>query len=747
MGKIVLSILVAAAASAAASPDCEDWSAWPHLIARLPVPGTVSDLAVVGSRAYVTKSTYAAPFHVVDLSDPRHPVLGVAVDGIGAGGRIVAEGDRLCVVSIDGLHVLDLADPANPVLVGDLPGDYGAGRAVDVENGIAYVIGGGELSIVDVSDPASPTVVATLPDFWASDVAVTGTSLVVCSGPFLSRWDVSDPAAPVLVDSYETIPVDPFTETVGFATVALSGETVVTVRNYTYRHPDPDVDIVSRRAHLLTFDLSDLAQPLGIASLGGEHSGHVIAFENLAYVASRYTGLHVVDVSSPSDPVVVHRNWAGPADGIATFEVDERRFLCEGRGSLGVQVRDVTNPDRPHEVDEPGPDYFDRYRYHDVAAAGDLAYTVESFSAAPYGYGYALTAFDVSDPGSPVELGTTVDSWVESPYKEVVIAGDDLWLRGVGWLSRSRLTDPAQPEPPIRLPGLNLVSDVEAQDPLLWVARGYSGLLLLDASGPADPAVVAEVTDHPVGALSVDGVRMCTLGGGSFRTADVSEPAAPVFLGELPMSGSWVASRGDVAVVAQSTGTLRFVDVGNPGSPVELSSLPLPDECRDAAFHGSRLYVAAGPQGMLVVDLTDPLSPTIQGGLASDPSRAVMVHDGRLLFTELGGFHGLPLDCTATGGQEPPPAVAGFSRIWPNPFVAGTTVGYALDRAGPVRLELFDVTGRRVRTLFDGDRGAGLWTHDWNGLDVRGRPVPSGVYFLRLETAATSSVRRVIRLR
>jgi hypothetical protein len=243
---------------------------------------------------------------------------------------------------------------------------------------------------------------------------------------------------------------------------------------------------------------------------------------------------------------------------------------------------------------------------------------------------------------------------------------------------------------------------------------------------------------------------MCTLGDGTLRTADVSDPAAPAFLGELPLGGSWVTLGGDLAVVGQGSGSLRFVDVGDLASPTQISSLDLADESRGATFRGRRLYVAAGPQGLLVVDLTDPADPLLQGGLATDPARAVEIHDGRLLFTELLEFLVLPLDCTATPGPEVPwtePTASGLARIWPNPFVATTTIGYTLERAGPVRLELFDVTGRRVRTLFAGALRAGRWTHEWNGTDLAGRPLPAGVYFLRLETAGSTTTRRVTRLR
>ena len=58
-----------------------------------------------------------------------------------------------------------------------------------------------------------------------------------------------------------------------------------------------------------------------------------------------------------------------------------------------------------------------------------------------------------------------------------------------------------------------------------------------------------------------------------------------------------------------------------------------------------------------------------------------------------------------------------------------------------------DVVGRRVRTLLDGRADAGASEHVWDLRDGNGRPVSSGVYFVRLSTADASSGERVVVLR
>lgn len=70
----------------------------------------------------------------------------------------------------------------------------------------------------------------------------------------------------------------------------------------------------------------------------------------------------------------------------------------------------------------------------------------------------------------------------------------------------------------------------------------------------------------------------------------------------------------------------------------------------------------------------------------------------------------------------------------PNPFRDGTTLGFALERSGPVRLAVYDVCGRLVRTLVDGREAPGLHAVAWEGRDAHGSLLPSGVYYYRLQT-------------
>jgi flagellar hook assembly protein FlgD len=66
---------------------------------------------------------------------------------------------------------------------------------------------------------------------------------------------------------------------------------------------------------------------------------------------------------------------------------------------------------------------------------------------------------------------------------------------------------------------------------------------------------------------------------------------------------------------------------------------------------------------------------------------------------------------------------------------------------GEVTIEIFDVSGRHVRTLVSGAERPGQRAVSWDGRDDRGRPVGSGVYYYRLEADGFRATRKLMFLK
>ncbi|RKX70179.1 hypothetical protein DRP53_05850 [candidate division WOR-3 bacterium] len=93
------------------------------------------------------------------------------------------------------------------------------------------------------------------------------------------------------------------------------------------------------------------------------------------------------------------------------------------------------------------------------------------------------------------------------------------------------------------------------------------------------------------------------------------------------------------------------------------------------------------------------------------------------------------------------PTVFALGHGRPNPFALTTAIPFQLPKPVVVTLTIYDIDGREVRRLVDGIKEAGFYTVNWDGKDGRGKPVPSGVYFYRLETDGYTATRRIVRIR
>lgn len=81
----------------------------------------------------------------------------------------------------------------------------------------------------------------------------------------------------------------------------------------------------------------------------------------------------------------------------------------------------------------------------------------------------------------------------------------------------------------------------------------------------------------------------------------------------------------------------------------------------------------------------------------------------------------------------PIPEQPNLRQNHPNPFNAQTTISYQLPGDAVVELAIYDLRGQQVRLLGNGSQARGQHSLMWDGRDDSGRPVPSGIYYYRLE--------------
>ena len=168
----------------AAAQSCDPIHQDLRAVGLLDLGAPIDYLAVQGPYAYVSAEIGAADLHVVDLSDPAHPVLGAGIDAGSAAEHPVIEGRYLYLpAGTEGLVVIDLGDPADPVVRGSATPPDGYTYCVDVCGDHAYVADSGDgFHVFDVSDPDQPLLVASLYDLFTVDIEVVGDHAYVATG-------------------------------------------------------------------------------------------------------------------------------------------------------------------------------------------------------------------------------------------------------------------------------------------------------------------------------------------------------------------------------------------------------------------------------------------------------------------------------------------------------------------------------------------------------------------------------------
>ena len=213
-------------------------------------------------------------------------------------------------------------------------------------------------------------------------------------------------------------------------------------------------------------------------------------------------------------------------------------------------------------------------------------------------------------------------------------------------------------------------------------------------------------------------VDSCWHDGGDGPCHPAAEPNNIVWSG----TGKYSINNG--AREFDGTFTAHVIDAGEPGShdgpcgSNDWYEITVWDENHDVVFHVEG-YTTCGN-----LQIHKPVGP------GTEPSPTV------------GGKVGVQDFNTGLEGTEP----LQIGRPVPNPFQGATTIRYAIagDQAASVKIAVYDVAGRMVRTLEDNLMSPGSHEVVWDGRDDSGLSAPGGMYFIRVTAGQEESTTRVI---
>ena len=115
-----------------------------------------------------------------------------------------------------------------------------------------------------------------------------------------------------------------------------------------------------------------------------------------------------------------------------------------------------------------------------------------------------------------------------------------------------------------------------------------------------------------------------------------------------------------------------------------------------------------------------------------------------------GGFWVQTVDVVTSVAEPASEAIPTKFRLlqnYPNPFNPTTTIRYDLPVQAEVRLTIFNVLGRSVRTLVVQKQAAGAHSAVWDGRDDSGRQLASGVYVYRLQAGEFHKTAKMLLLK
>jgi hypothetical protein len=523
----------------------------PVLLAQLgPAPAPLTDILVVGSRAYVgygraveqgrsLAAATAAGLWVLDVSEPNRP-LRLATFALPAPASVLAlavQDNRLAVAAgLGGLWLFDIGDPARLRPVGHFGPAVGV-RHVALKGQHALVTTGrGQVQLLDLADPARPEDLGPMDLFdQVLSVLVDGRRAYMMGEVIIQVLDITTPTAPREIGGLFGIP--PLTSPVlrGTRLYGVIEDQVLVALDFR-RPQDPellgttsvpetaDLALGGDRLYLASptdglriLDIVDPELTVEVGALPLPASPSAVQIVNgVAYLADSVAGLQMVDVADAPQP-----RWLASYGAPGVRDVAVARPLAYlAVGDFGLRVLDVTEPARPREIGAFLPPLGGIHR---VAVSGKTALVLEEVRDADR---LNVRALDVTIPGEPRDLGRLP----AGKLPEVsAIAADDRYAYA-GAQGGLQIVDLLSQEEP-RLAGAYYTDpfipsyDVAVDGGRALLAQGDWGLAVIDVSDPRDPVerltyvpgfqvttVAALAGDLVIGGLErdVDGVHFVT---------------------------------------------------------------------------------------------------------------------------------------------------------------------------------------------------------------------------------------------
>ena len=679
-----------------------------------------------------------------------------------------------------GFEIFSLSEPTKPVRIAEIA-TPGQARSIVVDGGTAYVADGtAGVHVIDISVPTAPKVVKTLGGFTdARKVETAGNNLYVLGTErgllVFNQNDARNAQTPrprrffrtagtpmnvVIRDKTIYVSDDRhglyILEQSPFGDFVFQSVVPVLANAYEIAETADAAYAFIASGNLTLVDVTDIQNPEAGLRLNTPGSATGIQLRNnTVYLTDQQAGLHIIDVHNPQQP---RRISSQPTFGNATDVVirDALAYVADGKG--GIQTLDISNPESPR--------WLHRYAFGGSVYGLDVIETTEGEPTVYVANGVSgLSTLEFTTPYHGTLARNLSFPTAALNFEEQLGSASCTKVRvqnGYGFVAAETgmfVVNFAANTVVAHIPTTAPVSDIALHEGYAYLCA--ESLIVVDSRVPQQSRIVSE-RDVPgsayrvvVDAASPSSAYVAALEGG-LHIFDITSPAVPRPVGHYVTRGNATGVRvtGDRAYLLDSGVGVTVLDVSEPRAPklhgvYENDALPI-----DAQVDKNYLYLLDSKSVQLIDTQTLKATSHFDGlwfpselKLTDTALYVADLYQLRIFRVYPEGYslaveETTPSDWIPNAIDSTP--VNRLSQNFPNPFNPETWIPYQLASNVNVSLYIYDAQGRCVYSKRLGYRKAGSHTTYWDGRNIAGEPVASGIYFYSIRAGDFHATRKML---
>lgn len=423
----------------------------------------------------------------------------------------------------------------------------------------------------------------------------------------------------------------------------------------------------------------------------------------------------------------------------------------------GIEVIDVSNPADPRRASQI---FLNAGSLFGITAHGNLLLVCGAISTGdPAKSEGRLFILDIANPAIPRLMG---EIKVNGGPNCVEVSGSHAYVGSTEGLSTFDISNPALPKL-VALDTLGSISKIQIRGSLAFILISPifpSSLAIIDISAPETPTVISRYeTPWMVWDLSVvDSLVYLTdifpifpfLAPSAILILNVADPTIPKLISTYQEYKTYTSIdvRNDTAFVDMLP-SIMALDVNDPDNITFIATYTYPGINFDMHLAGDYVHIASYHPVTNEMSWLLECDSCVCGDNFAGNSIVVKPGDYQIVdISDPSDFcvRGIiPLSGVITDVNSidaPLPQTFTLRDPYPNPFNPTSIITFTMPAQGIVKVEVFNLVGQRITTLFDGKAPAGETQVEWNA-----QSLPSGVYFIRASSSGISKTVKALLLK